>query len=274
MAFYHFARYFILWLCWSMHCLANTPSCSLLQKTLYTSDGSSYVVEEVTSSAQLEAISNTVGLDYRIHREDTSESLSCLHPIALDEHYTRSKVWGLKKDGAVVGVATLLVEPSQHFANTLYLKKEVETLLVQPCSTLFTTPLNSLPLFLIEIGSLKILPSHRHVGLASALISKIVIPTIQELLQHASSSVVVVCAANGAVLRPELLIIQRAFRTYETMRLIQPVTITPEMRPYLGQASPEAIFTPHMAKKMGLQEQEGVFSMTLGPVFWKVIERR
>lgn len=238
----------------------NTSDTYLIQDKA----GQKWPVTTVTTPKELLAISKSLQLDSRIAVQDTAKRRSCLKGISLDSTVSSSQIFCIKKEGQPIGIATLLVSPRAHFDHCLTFKMRGSKLIVKPLPHLY--PLSTTTQFLVEVGWLNILPKYRGRGLGIALISEVVVPAIKKIIHSANDPVLVICSAEGTSGKQINQLTLRAFNQYREKQQSS-LSITHFIRSCLGQTSSDALFTPYMAEKMDLKRLEGVFNLSLGPVF-------
>ena len=230
------------------------------------SEGKIFSISPVYSLEDLEHISTTVDLDYRVKKEDTEKTLSCLKGIALDPHFTRAQVFSIKDKETCIGVATLIVIPYSNRISDIYFKRVDDELVVQPFSELFTQHPNS---FVIETAFMKILPQYRHKKLGEAIINQVFLPIIGNLCSQSLDEIIVKSGAQGG---PSFAIQEKMIQIFKNALLTGcgRISISEEMETYLGQARPESTFSLHQSMKH-LDLIPNVFNFCLGPVFAKII---
>jgi len=158
--------------------LENLPFSTV---SIQDNEGKIFTVTTVSSSEQFVRVAQDVGRDPRISTEDTSQSLSCLHGIALDPNFTRSQFFAIYDNHLCIGIATLIVIPYKNRASDICLKRIGDKLIAEP----FSTPFYSQPgSFVIEIAMMQILPPYRHKKLGESIVKKVLLPIIDNLCTH------------------------------------------------------------------------------------------
>jgi hypothetical protein len=226
-----------------------------------------FFVTPVFSTEDLVELPSDVGLDYRIKKEDTEQSLSCFRGIALDPNFTRAQVFLIKDGPLCIGVATLFAVPYKNLNKEIYFKRTDHKLVAQSFLELFPIHPDS---FVIETGKMKILPQYRHKKLGEAILSQVLVPMIEQLCSSSHYEIIVKCATEGyleGTIRDKMYQITRGLFTKEAGE----IQISPEMEPLLGRVHSAAMFTSNQARRMQLDSLPGVVSFSLGPVFAKVI---
>lgn len=221
-----------------------------------------FSVIPVYSIEELSHVPKDIRLDYRIKKEDTEQSLSCLRGIALDPNFTRAQIFLINDGNACIGISTLFVVPYKNLINDVYFKKIDKKLIPQSFSKLFDVQPGS---FVIETGLMKILPQYRKKKLGKAVLSGILIPAIKELCSLSRKEIILKFSAAGCADKAtqELL-----------FKSSGEISISKEMEACLGKVHSEAMFTSMQAGRMQLKPLPDVFNRSLGPVFAKVISPR
>ncbi len=232
-------------------------------KTIQDNTGKIFSVTSISTLEELISISQKIGKDYRIEKDDTEQCLSCLRGISLDYNFTRSQIFSIYDGEDCIGIATLFVIPYSRIKDLIFFEINNEKLVAKQFSELFNVPFNS---FIIEPGYIAILPEYRHKKLGEAIVKDILFPIIEDISSKSRENVIIICGAQGHADKNTFGIMKEISK-----KKLGEVLISDEIRTILGKARPESMFSLHQVQKY-LHYLDGIVGISLGPVFVRQIK--
>ncbi len=234
------------------------------------SEKQNFDIVPVSTLTELDTIKKKFGLDYRVTKEDTTDSLSSLKGITLDYEHIRSQVFAIKDGSLVVGVATLIVTPSKYFSKKCFLKREDNYFLFKTINEILD---NNEYNFIIEPAWLFLLPEYRNKNLGLTILNQVFMQTGKQLFDefYKDTKNLVLFFAQGRVDRKMSELIRKAQGEYLSGDLGVKVEIPAYLNNLLGEINPQSTFTLSMAESFNF-ETLPVYDFSLGPVFMKKLE--
>ncbi len=226
-------------------------------------NGITYSVQTAKSSDDLN-LPEGLGMDRRVLFEDTEDAHSSFSGISPDKEYKTSQVFLIKHNGATIGISTLICIPHKFLHKKGFIESQDGKLILRSFLDLYNCIQDT---FLIELGWFQILPDYRNKGIAKTILTKAIIPILQNILKNYRGDVYISCAAQGLV-RSES--IRETFSKWENGSNPDKnplIEVSEEEYSNIGKTHENATFTPIMAERLGLLKKENIYNWYLGPVF-------
>jgi hypothetical protein len=214
-------------------------------------------------------IPDELGMDYRVSKHDTSESLSFLKGLDVDPNYRRSQIFLIKDGKSIIGLSTILITPFKHLSKMGFIKDRVNNNSVVLKSIAEILNIKTSNTYIITLGWLKISPKYRGKKIAKTTVCNVILPTVKKIIStyNKYNNFITLCSATGLADSNN----KRQFKSkwLNSLNKKSEATIELANKHLLGQVHPEAQFTFFMARNNKFKKLSDVYNFSFGPVFIK-----